>query len=180
MNTRNPTVSHRFPRHGFHRRQHGGETVEFALLALPFLLMVFAIIDVGLAVFNQGVVNHAASVAARQGSLFWLDPGNYSTTDPLGNVRVREQSMISAVQFYDANILINLGGNTLSPLNIDMPGAALAPNSGAQPNRIWNRLAGSQATVPLTFQHDFMVTSALGILSDYTMDTNTRLNTEFE
>ena len=158
------------------RRQHGGETVEFALLALPFFLLLFAVTDFAFAVFNQGVVNRASAVAARQGSLYWLDPtrGNYSPTDPLGNVRVNEHLITSAVDFYNDRVLLRFGGSTLSA-NPDLAGAA---EIGSTPNRIWNELPDALVDVPLTFVHNFILLGGLGFDAGYTMDARTQLGTE--
>lgn len=51
--------------------QRGGETVEFALLAFFFFLLLFTIIDMSLVMFNNAATNHAARYAAREGTLYW-------------------------------------------------------------------------------------------------------------
>lgn len=51
------------------RDQRGAAAVEFALVVLPFLTLVFGAIDFGYAVNNDVMVNNAAREGAREGSL---------------------------------------------------------------------------------------------------------------
>lgn len=49
--------------------QHGTAAVEFALVMLPFVTLVFGAIDFGWAINNDVLINNAAREGAREGSL---------------------------------------------------------------------------------------------------------------
>lgn len=51
------------------RDQRGAAAVEFALVVVPFVTLVFGAIDFGWAVNNDVLVNNAAREGAREGSL---------------------------------------------------------------------------------------------------------------
>jgi Flp pilus assembly protein TadG len=49
--------------------QHGAAALEFALVLVPFISLVFGSIDFGWAVNNDVLINNAAREGAREGSL---------------------------------------------------------------------------------------------------------------
>jgi Flp pilus assembly protein TadG len=51
---------------GFHRRKDGATAVEFALIAIPFLMVLFAVLETALSFWSQQVLETAVSDAARQ------------------------------------------------------------------------------------------------------------------
>lgn len=51
------------------RDERGASAIEFALVALPFITLVFGAIDFGWAINNDVLVNNAAREGAREGSL---------------------------------------------------------------------------------------------------------------
>jgi Flp pilus assembly protein TadG len=51
------------------RDQRGAAALEFALVALPFVTLVFGAVDFGWAINNDVLVNNAAREGAREGSL---------------------------------------------------------------------------------------------------------------
>jgi hypothetical protein len=136
------------------RRQAGGETVEFALTALLFFTVLFLIIDISLVMYNQGMTNHAARAAARQATLFWVnpDPNVFSVSDPRGNIRMREEMVDSMVDFY-ARLLVNPGNDTVDR-TIDLNGAGSV--SGTAPNRQWIDVSQANVSVDLLYPHDFV------------------------
>lgn len=157
------------------RFQKGGETVEFAIFAGLFFLMVFAIIDMSFAVFNQGITNQAARYGARQGTLYWVDPARYDPTNPMENIRVREKFIVSGVDYYGGKTLLNFSGASIRKDAIDLPEAS---ESGSAPNREWTNVSNARVTVRLEYPHNFLVLNALAGLLDVTMDADTRLSTE--
>lgn len=54
---------------GFRRDQGGASAVEFALVAVPFFLMLFGIIEGGRLLWTQLGLQHAVEMAARCASL---------------------------------------------------------------------------------------------------------------
>ena len=171
------TRSHLFHRRwtGPGRHQKGGETVEFAIFAGVFFLMVFAVIDMSFAVFNQGITNQAARYGARQGTLYWVDPARYDLTNPMGNIRVRERFIVSGVDYYGGKTLLNFSGVPITKDTINLPEASA---SGIAPNREWTNVSNARVTVRLEYPHNFLVLNALAGLLEVTMDADTRLSTE--
>jgi hypothetical protein len=161
---------------GRRKDQRGGEVVEFAIFASVFFLMIFAIIDMSFAVFNQGITNQAARYGARQGTLYWVDPARYNPSNPMGNIRVREQFIVSGVDYYGGKTLLNFSGVPITKDTIELPGAN-SP-SGSAPNREWTNVSNARVTVRLEYPHNFLVLNALAGLLDVTMDADTRLSTE--
>jgi Flp pilus assembly protein TadG len=53
----------------FRRNQEGASAVEFALLAVPFFLMLFGIVEGGRLLWTQLGLQHAVEMAARCSSL---------------------------------------------------------------------------------------------------------------
>ena len=75
---------------GRHRRQQGSETVEFALLATFIFLLLFAIIEFSIAMYDQGTLVHSARLGAREASLYWLDVTAITPdSDPEDDQRVK-------------------------------------------------------------------------------------------
>jgi Flp pilus assembly protein TadG len=56
-------------RHRRRREERGAAAVEFALVVLPFVTLVFGAVDFGWAINNDVLVNNAAREGAREGSL---------------------------------------------------------------------------------------------------------------
>ena len=61
------------------RDQRGATTVEFAIVAMLFFLLLFGIIDFGLLFFNQQVITNAAREGARYGIV--ARPDDYRISD---------------------------------------------------------------------------------------------------
>ena len=59
----------RWHRRARHDRQRGAAAVEFALVVVPFITLVFGAIDFGWAIDQDVLVNNAAREGAREGSL---------------------------------------------------------------------------------------------------------------
>lgn len=57
------------PRRTTTRDQRGAAAVEFALVLLPFFLLVFGAVDFGWAINRDVLINNAAREGAREGSL---------------------------------------------------------------------------------------------------------------
>ena len=70
------------------RDQKGATTLEFAIVSILFILLVFGIIDFGLLFYNQQVITNAAREGARYGIV--ARPEDYKITE--GAVETRVQS----------------------------------------------------------------------------------------
>jgi len=62
--------------------QRGGSMVEFALILPILLIIIFAIIEFGIIMYNKAIVTNASREGARAGIVFRLDAGGvYSAFD---------------------------------------------------------------------------------------------------
>ncbi|NEV63030.1 TadE/TadG family type IV pilus assembly protein [Thiorhodococcus minor] len=156
---------------GRRKRQQGNELVAFALLIFPFLLFCFIIIDVSVLMFDQQILNQGARYAARQGTLFWIDPDNYYHNDagawkpnnPRQQIAVHEQLIDSTIDYF--SLL------TINPRNgeFDSPAVALSPADapeGTSPDRIWRNISSATTSLKLRNEHRyFTLTSLIGLVS---------------
>lgn len=62
------------------RDRRGGTAIEFALLAMPFAVLVFAIVESCVSFAGQQLMSHAADDVARQVRTGQLRPGNLTET----------------------------------------------------------------------------------------------------
>jgi Flp pilus assembly protein TadG len=87
-------------------RQRGATIVEFAITAGFSIGLLFLIIEFGIAMFNQGVLMHAARVGARVASLYWEDPS--STINPKPQALSPPEARIRAAASGWANMAVRL------------------------------------------------------------------------
>jgi hypothetical protein len=154
-------------------RQRGGETVEFALLAFFFFLLLFTIIDMSLVMFNNAVTNHAARYAAREGTLYWMIPDvNFDPHDPRGNICVKDEMIESVVDFYEDNILIPTADGFSTP-QFDVVGAIRD-----DANDRWCEVDDNDVTVSLAYPHDYVILDGLLSLADINLQSDIGLITE--
>lgn len=57
------------------KREHGAAAVEFALIVLPFMLIVCLLVDVGWVYSQQQAVTNAAREGSRSYAIHHLEPG---------------------------------------------------------------------------------------------------------
>jgi len=115
QNRRPGPMSRRGAGPSLRRRQVGAESLEFVATLLFFMTLMFLVIGMSALMFNKSVIEHAARVGARQGSLYWEDPSLYATTDPqASHKRVNESMIDSGVDYYLDNALIASTQPTLS------------------------------------------------------------------
>ena len=56
------------------REQQGAAALEFALVAPLFLILMFGVLDFGLAMYAKGLITHASQEGARYGTVYHLTP----------------------------------------------------------------------------------------------------------
>src|SRR5262245_61374441 len=64
----------------FGRAQKGVAAVEFAIIAIPFFLLLYAVIDTGLVFFAQSTLENGVATAARQIKTGQAQTSNMSQT----------------------------------------------------------------------------------------------------
>ena len=135
----------------FFRNQDGATAVEFAIVLPLLAILIFGIIEFGLYLFNQHVINNAVREAARAGIV-------------LRQPRICNGEIINILQNNLNQRLVTFGAS--SP-NINTP-------QRLEYDKNTNSYPGSQRpdceaifsdllTVSATFQYDFLFLSNLGI-----------------
>jgi hypothetical protein len=155
----------RWGRTGWRARQRGGETVEFALTLLLWFAVFLLIVNFGIAIYNKGAMSNAVRFAARQSTLYWVDPGNYDNLTPIDNTRIK-QSMVDTAVAYWGSILIAPSGEAITTTFPD-PTGPYGPTSwsSAGGDSGWSRMTGATVTLGLSYDHGFIgLTELLGVL----------------
>ena len=146
------------------------------MFLFPFLVVLFLIIVVSFRTFDEGMLAQATRISARQGSLYWVDPLNYSPYQPRLNPRIKESMIRSPIDYY-RNILINPGDEVVTP-TVEVTGAI--DSGGSSPNRIWRGVGDANVNVEVTYNHQSLGFGWwLGITgNDMSIHTSSELSTE--
>ena len=170
-------------------RQEGGALVELALYLFPLMVVLFLIIDMSFRAFDEGLLAHATRTAVRQGSLYWIDPNQYSIYVPRRNPRIKESMILSPLSYYSPN-LINPGDSAVQKTVTvaDEDTGNPLPSLGSSPNRIWvtdpndSTLSVGDADVRVDVVYDHQSIGLgwwLGITgNDMSIHTGSELSTE--
>jgi Flp pilus assembly protein TadG len=134
--------------------QTGAATVEFAVIAILLLTLIFGAIDYGLLLYNKQVITNAAREGARSG-IVQRSPGNRVTVAEIQN------TVLSYCQAH----LVTGASNPSSALEApivyyeDKNGTSVSdPNDPTAPN-----LSQGIIGVEVRYTYDFFVISYLGI-----------------
>ena len=111
------------------KNQRGVAAVEFALILIPLILLVFGTIEFSTLLYDKAVITNASREGARAGIV-------YSFPD-----RIADAEIANVVSTYCGNHLISLGGNSSPATTITRGG-----NS-----------SGDSLTVRVTYRYDFLV-----------------------
>jgi Flp pilus assembly protein TadG len=97
-------------------RERGGSIAEFALLAPLFVVLLFGMVEFGLAIYSKGVLTNASREGARMGVIF----GTPRKTE--AEITTRVQDYLTKAGFNDtAQVTINVtgeGGSSGSSLSV--------------------------------------------------------------
>lgn len=96
------------------RNEEGAGVVEFALVAPLFVMLLFGLVEFGLAMYNKGVLTNASREAARFGVV-------YSTPRKTqAEIRAKAQEYLTKAGFRDTATITVTGaqGNSGSPLSV--------------------------------------------------------------
>jgi len=115
------------------KEHKGAAAVEFAIVLIPLILLVFGAIEFGVLLYNQQVITNASREGARAGIV---------SQSP----RVTPAEISTIVNDYAADHLITFGTNNLPTLNPDPP-TGYAADAGF----------GTDLTVRVTYQYEFLV-----------------------
>jgi len=134
----------------------GASAVEFALVLIPMILLIFGAIEFGVLLYNQQVITNASREGARAGIV---------SQSP----RVTPTEISTIVNNYADSHLITFGSYNPPVLNPNPP-------SGYDSNASF----GSDLTVTVTYQYAFLVIPNFipGITSPRTMTATTVMKYE--
>jgi Flp pilus assembly protein TadG len=132
--------------------QKGTAAVEFAIILPLLVLMLFGTVEFGLLLFNQQVITNASREGARAGIV-------------VGAQRLTDGQISAVVGNYCSNNLISFDGNTT-------PSVAINPSGNRDGSTF-----GTDLTVTVTFDYDFLVLSNLGF-GPQTLDGTTLMKME--
>jgi Flp pilus assembly protein TadG len=90
------------------KSQNGGAAVEFAIVLPILVLLVFAIIEFSVALYDKAMITNASREGARAGIVF---------SDP----RISDNEITSVVNNYCGSYLITFGAATATILGIALP-----------------------------------------------------------
>jgi Flp pilus assembly protein TadG len=136
------------------KRQTGATTVEFALTVGLSLVVMFAIIEFAIGMYNQGVLVHGTRVGAREASMYWVDPTRVTpNTNPLDDQRIDADTVVGSITDWTDNFIVSLNGNNPNAPVVLLNGSPLTGTPVAA--------HGDEVRVDTTFQYVGPITSVL-------------------
>jgi hypothetical protein len=121
------------------KSEKGASLVEFALILLLLLALLFGVIEFGLVVYNQQVLNNASREGARAGIVVRAPREIAGVT----YLRTTDAEIRQVVRDFAANNLVSFGGDSLSD-----PHITIARDGDS---------FGDFLTVQAVFRYDFLV-----------------------
>jgi Flp pilus assembly protein TadG len=135
------------------KNQKGASAVEFALILPLLIMLIFAILEFSLVLYNQHVITNASREGARAGIVAGLDR----------SADEHETVSRNTANNYCSNHLVTFSDNP-NPLTISFPSTSAA-------------ISGDDFTVTVTYIYDFLVLSSLGF-GPVTLDAKTIMKLE--
>jgi len=148
----------------FLRREHGAATVEFAIVAILLLTLVFGIIEFGILMFDQHVLTNASREGARAGVVMRLP-------------RLSDAAIKEIIEHYAQENMVTFGASdtlNFGPWPSEDPDVWISP---AEVDRVGPSLFGTALEVTVKYQFDFLFLSTVG-LGPITLKAETRMRME--
>jgi len=132
--------------------QKGATAVEFAIVLSLLLVLIFGIIEFGLAIFNRQVITNAAREGARSGIIVRQE-------------RLPNNDIKAKVREYAAQHLVTFGDYILTVDDIDIKPVYDAPQDEYDPDTATDRCVwfGCDLEVTVNYEYEFLFLSNLGI-----------------
>jgi Flp pilus assembly protein TadG len=127
--------------------QQGAVTVEFALIAMLLVLVLFGIIEFGLFLFNRQIIINASREAAREGIVVSLP-------------RLSNNDIEQVARNFCQNNLVSFGAAPLLTVTIPPVGNDPAAIAAGTQRCV---LFGCDLNVSVSYNYDFLVLSSFGI-----------------
>ncbi len=134
------------------QREHGASAVEFALVLPLLVVLVFGIVEFGLAMFDKAVITNASREGARAGIVYRED-------------RITDEEIRAVVNRYCQNKLVTFGASKNVTTSITREGASAR---------------GDDLTVTVVYKYDYLVLPGFinALAGGITMDATTVMRLE--
>ncbi len=136
------------------RDESGSAAVEFAVISVVLIAVLFGIIEFGILLFDKHVLTNASREGARAGVVMRVP-------------RLSDAAIISKVNEYAQAHMISFGASSALTTTVTPPEAS---RSGAA-------LFGTEMEVTVTYPYEFMVLSGFG-LGPVSLTAKTRMRME--
>jgi Flp pilus assembly protein TadG len=141
------------------RGEHGAASVEFALISILLLAIVFGIIELGIYMFDQHVLTNASREGARTGIVMSVP-------------RVSDEVITLRVQEFAQDHMVNFNGTGSLTVTVTPDETSRGAILGSTPPPF-----GSPLVVTVTYPFDFLFLSSFGF-GPITMTAETRMRME--
>ena len=145
------------------RSERGAASVEFAMIAVVFLIIVFGIIEFGILMFDKHVLTNASREGARAGIV-------------MRNPRLPDEDIKDIVIKYAEDHMVGFGASStldFGPWPGEVPDVWISP---AEADRV-GVLFGTELIVKVKYPFNFLVLSGFG-LGPITLEAETRMRME--
>lgn len=150
----------------FLRREHGAATVEFAIVAILLLTLVFAIIEFGILMFDHHVLTNASREGARAGVVLRIP----RLPDVIPSPSIGNEGIKDIVLRYASEHMVTFGSSG----RLDFDDIEVFP---AEVDRVGPTLFGTALEVKVEYQFDFLFLSTVG-LGPITLEAETIMRME--
>lgn len=125
------------------KNQKGATAVEFAIVLLLFITILFAIIEFGLLMFNQHIVTNAGREGARAGIVFGSDNDSHK--------------IINIVELYGKNNIVSFGNKVfdVSILKLDDENGDEFLSKTDESFKVCKN-SGDPLTIQVQYNYDFL------------------------
>jgi Flp pilus assembly protein TadG len=137
-----------------HGRERGSAAVEFAIISVVLISVLFGIIEFGILLFNKHILTNASREGARAGVVMRVP-------------RVSDAAIIARVNAYAQEHMVSFDTASSLTTTITPP----------QASRVGASLFGTEMEVVVTYPFDFLVLSSFG-LGPITLTAKTRMRME--
>lgn len=130
------------------KNKEGTAAIEFAILAIPFFMLLFAVLELAIVFFINSTLNHAVSEAGRQ-----IRTGNFQACGTQDNFKELVCANMSGLGNCEKRLRIDVvSGNAFRSITLPEPPEPPDPNDPTTPttdieNGVWVNTAASAPVV---------------------------------
>lgn len=124
----------------FSKRERGATTVEFAIIFVLLISVLFGIIEFGILLYDNHILTNASREGARAGVV-------------MRNIRLSDAEIKAIVEDYAADYMVSFGSSSTLNISIFPPEAA----------RTGPSLFGTELVVDVKYPFNFLILSGFGV-----------------